>query len=1202
MATLEIVFKGQNQVSGAVNDIKVELIQLGEVADQSSENVGGLFDGIKNLGTGVAATGIAAISGGFLAAAKSGLDFNNSMEQVSAQLNAFTKDGNVSAEILEMIRDRASKTPFEFEEMARAASGLIPAAKSAGVELESLIEQAEILAASNPAEGLEGAAFALREATGGDFQSAIERFNLSRQYINQLKEEGVPNLEIISMAMQQMGYDTELVTNLAGTADGKWSTLMDTFKGLAATVTTPIFDAWTNSLSQLNQWFTDNQGTVNAWAQEMAGNVKGVVDWFANTGFPAMKAAADEVIPVMGGLVAAYASYVAIQQAQAIPATLEAIKTTKILGESILTASLALAVIGVAVYGVIKAYQSLNDQIDSQTEQSLELNEAWRDSAKVLEIYNGASGATKVALSEESKALEEHRKQLEADTKEFAFWIAVQSLIPGQQEAANQRLQEFIATQREELDQLDQEAAALEMQIALKETVAAASEAAKVAKQEETAADEELTKALQKNVEQGQEAYEKLNQITEDYRNEQQDRTDQLSREVLDITEKRDSDLEQLETESAQKRTEIQNKYVEDVAKTNERFQSQSEEAQRSYNKAIEDAEFSHTEKLADINNQRISAQQDYGDTVREKEQALSSERISIEQNLASTILELNQKFNDDRNAANERYYESVDKINEAIAEKEEQYRTSRETDEKDFQDKMSDMYEDYYASLEDKRISFEQAREDRTSSHNDKITSIEEKLNDNLEEINKSRDEIEGSIGGVNEKEQARLEKLEKQRQALQDQIAAERATFEEKERIEMERFQLEAQRAQEAYDRKVERANRDQQDDRDRAAAKLESEMREAEESRAAAETAWQARKADLQTHLDEEIGARTLAAQSKEAQALAEFDLEKSRAQEALNDRITKLGQAEEAENQSYARRKGKIDEEFIYNQTKRTEQLNADLGALDTRSQLEIDKINSNILTQRAAILTGYSTRFQDMLDEFNRERDTARVKYDEQISVQQGAINQLKAEYATFLFEKKRITESDYEAINKTIRDKLWQQGVDARKEYGQSLYDIDRFVSDANHKFSQLSGPTGSPVRGYAQGGNTPANEPFLVGEDGPELLWLNRPAYVTSNADSMSMLGLEGRSPLSAGMGSEGASDSSGMVVQALNELSQRFERGIERMITAMMDSMSRSGGDVHINGASFDQRELERYVREIMYERGSRADTIARARSAAR
>lgn len=249
---------------------------------------------LAKVGFAGVAAGAAGLVGGFGAAAVSGLRFNSSMENVTAQLNAFTKDGDESARILDMIRDRASKTPFAFGEMASAAAGLIPASRMANESLESIIETAEVLAASNPAEGLEGAAFAIREAVSGDFASAIERFNLPRQMINDLKKEGVPNLEIIRQAMAAMGYDVSLVNNLAETATGRWSTFMDTLQGLAATATGPLFEGLSSGLGTVNQWLTENNASLQtfaAWVGERLGAAftgavemgQGLIGWLQTT-------------------------------------------------------------------------------------------------------------------------------------------------------------------------------------------------------------------------------------------------------------------------------------------------------------------------------------------------------------------------------------------------------------------------------------------------------------------------------------------------------------------------------------------------------------------------------------------------------------------------------------------------------------------------------------------------------------------------------------------------------------------------------------------------------------------------------------------------------------------------------------------------------------------------------------------------------
>lgn len=268
MANLNIAIQiaAKDNASGVIGSIKNALAGLGDSAK-------GGFAGLQNVALfagGAALAGVGALAGGMGAVGAAGLSMNKQMEDVSARLNAFTKDADKSAEILEMIRVRAAKTPFAFNEMADAAAGLLPAAKASGQELEFLISQAEILAASNPAEGLSGAAFALREAVSGDFTSIIERFNLPRQYINQLKEEGVPAMEIVSRAMQEVGFDADLVGNLAETAGGRWSTFLDTLQNLAATITQPIFDIFSGGLAVVNQWLSDNEPLLTSFAQTIA--------------------------------------------------------------------------------------------------------------------------------------------------------------------------------------------------------------------------------------------------------------------------------------------------------------------------------------------------------------------------------------------------------------------------------------------------------------------------------------------------------------------------------------------------------------------------------------------------------------------------------------------------------------------------------------------------------------------------------------------------------------------------------------------------------------------------------------------------------------------------------------------------------------------------------------------------------------------
>lgn len=285
MADLTIAIKiaTEDASSGPIGKIKGALGGLGEAVAAPGKALGGLVSGLGSLGLAAAGVGAAfdAVKG---AGSLLGIGALNEMEQTRASFQAFTKDSAKTEEILAQVRKEAALTPFAFGEMAKATASLLPVSKASGAGLQDLVKQAEVLAASNPLEGLEGASFSLREAMTGDFTSIIERFNLSRSTINKLKEEGVPNLEIVRKAMAEMGFDSDLIAAKAETLDGRWSTFMDTLQTLQMRMGQPIFDAMKDGLSALQPLLDDNMATFEAWADSIAGAIKGVIE-FAKTGF-----------------------------------------------------------------------------------------------------------------------------------------------------------------------------------------------------------------------------------------------------------------------------------------------------------------------------------------------------------------------------------------------------------------------------------------------------------------------------------------------------------------------------------------------------------------------------------------------------------------------------------------------------------------------------------------------------------------------------------------------------------------------------------------------------------------------------------------------------------------------------------------------------------------------------------------------------
>lgn len=237
----------------------------------TSKLLNGLSAALRGVVQGLSQFGFTAAGVQSLVSAMSGLTrtlfaTNASYEMVRAQLQAFTGSAEEAARIFAWVREEAAKTPFAFESMAEAAVMLLPSAKAAGKQLSELIKTAEILAALNPAQGLTGAAFALREALSGDFISLVERFNLPRQYINQLKAEGVPAIEIVTRVLNEMGASAELVGLMASTARGRWSTFIDVISQVKASTFEALFLKLSSTLSEVTEWLTQNQARFEEFA------------------------------------------------------------------------------------------------------------------------------------------------------------------------------------------------------------------------------------------------------------------------------------------------------------------------------------------------------------------------------------------------------------------------------------------------------------------------------------------------------------------------------------------------------------------------------------------------------------------------------------------------------------------------------------------------------------------------------------------------------------------------------------------------------------------------------------------------------------------------------------------------------------------------------------------------------------------------
>ena len=250
VAELQIVLEAQDRASAQLQQVgaQVQRLQIQVESAQRRGGGGGLLGALTGglgIGAGMRAIegAIGGIGGVITLVGESIFGMNSRLERATAQFRIFAGSASEAQRIITELRREADVTPFSTDEVIRAGAALSTVARAANVDLLELVRTSEALAASAPEQGLEGAVFALREAVlGGDFQSIIDRFNLSRATINRLREEGVPALRAVQIAMREVGATSEQLEAFGRTFEGRASTIRSFFDELRQRLGAGIFE------------------------------------------------------------------------------------------------------------------------------------------------------------------------------------------------------------------------------------------------------------------------------------------------------------------------------------------------------------------------------------------------------------------------------------------------------------------------------------------------------------------------------------------------------------------------------------------------------------------------------------------------------------------------------------------------------------------------------------------------------------------------------------------------------------------------------------------------------------------------------------------------------------------------------------------------------------------------------------------------
>jgi len=233
--------------------------------DETAATLGKIKSGLTSI-QGMAAIGLGAIGMSQFGTATIGAAASTEMQLETMQ--AVLRDQQKARDYMAWTMKESADTMFKDTEMMTAALSLTPYAKESISDFKEMMRTAEVLASINPLEGMEGGAFALREAMSGDFVSLQERFNLPRSVINDLKEgktTAKEYLQVVQKAAESLGFTYELVEKQGRTSIGYWNKITGNISSSFRSLGSGMLESIKPRLEKISDWFDNNEDKVAMW-------------------------------------------------------------------------------------------------------------------------------------------------------------------------------------------------------------------------------------------------------------------------------------------------------------------------------------------------------------------------------------------------------------------------------------------------------------------------------------------------------------------------------------------------------------------------------------------------------------------------------------------------------------------------------------------------------------------------------------------------------------------------------------------------------------------------------------------------------------------------------------------------------------------------------------------------------------------------
>lgn len=254
VAARQIVVTASQQMTTAFNQVGTAIDRNMGIAGTSARALGQGYREARGEILAVGAATSTIVVGGLRAA--------DSVQQINIRLRAITGSQEEANRLMAEAAQIAQRLNQPVTAVQRTVASILPYVEDTGEGLETWVDLITRVQSLNPAEGFEGALFAVREliSSGGtDAVSLAERFNLPRTALKSaIADSGLA--AGLDQILNQMGVTTESAAEMGNTLSGAAARAGDAFNRALGTGLSPFLGTVTS--------IVEAGGNFLSWAQQ----------------------------------------------------------------------------------------------------------------------------------------------------------------------------------------------------------------------------------------------------------------------------------------------------------------------------------------------------------------------------------------------------------------------------------------------------------------------------------------------------------------------------------------------------------------------------------------------------------------------------------------------------------------------------------------------------------------------------------------------------------------------------------------------------------------------------------------------------------------------------------------------------------------------------------------------------------------------